>query len=152
MEHGCSRKGIAREELARDCQWNREEFHGWIRHGRDPKRSMDRRARTASQILEDWGGSNPTHTMNRNTKEDHARTNRAGQHWMVERMPLDWQPKNRAEPHADKGRRNALHDQRLCQKRWQMQWNTENTKLHPMRDVKKRSGCSTRTTDPLSAP
>ena len=53
-----------------------------------------------TQILEDWGGSNPTHTMNRNTKEDHARTNRAGQHWMVERIPLDWQLKNRAEPHA----------------------------------------------------
>ena len=69
--------------------------------------------------------------MNRNTKEDHARTNRAGQHWMVERMPLDWQLKNRAEPHADRGRRNALHDQRVCQTRWQMQWNTENTKLHP---------------------
>ena len=49
------------------------------------------------RILEDWGGSNPTHTMNRNMKEDHARTNRAGQHWMVERMPLDQQLKNRVE-------------------------------------------------------
>ena len=55
----------------------------------------------------------PPHTMNRNTKEDHARTNRAGQHWMVVRMPLDWQLKNRAKPHADKGRRNVAVNRRV---------------------------------------
>ena len=63
--------------------------------GVSPQARWEHRTTCANSAVS-AGGSNPTHTMNRCTKEDRARTNRAGQCWMVERMPVDW------EPHAER--------------------------------------------------
>ena len=131
-------------------QWNREEFHGSIRQGRDRKRSMGRRARTGSQILEDWGGSNPTH--NESKHERGPCENQSGGSTLDGGEDTTGLATEESFATTRRGRRNALHGQRVCQTRWQMKWNTESTMLHPTEGVKKRSGCSTRATDPLRNP